>query len=75
MGRKTEEAKSILNCFLFEEIDNNRVPHEDRWQITWEGNDFVLWDMHNDKLHHFEVKIKPKAWDSYQAREDQEWDI
>ena len=75
MGKKTKEAKSILECFLFEDIINNRIPNEDRWAITYEGDNFVLWDMDNNKLFHFEVKIKEKAWDSLQARVDQEWDI
>jgi hypothetical protein len=69
-----EVALQVLDLFLFEDIYNNNNFNEREWQITWEGDNFVVrhWDTGTD--YHFRVTIEPYEWDSTQARADQEWD-
>lgn len=67
------EAQSVLDLFLFEDIDNNNNFHEDDWSITWEGDNFVLLHHDTGKLFSFCVRIEPHEWDYSQAVKDQEW--
>lgn len=69
-----QEALSQLDYALFRNV-YNMLYDEDRYQITFEGDNYVVWDMDENELYHFVVEIRPEAWDSTQARADQEWDI
>lgn len=77
--RDPEHAKpevSILECFLYEEIDNNRIPNEDVWSITWVGDDFILLNTKTNELFNFAVTIVPGTLtvkEIKKAADDQEW--
>lgn len=71
-----QEALDILDCFLFEEINNNRNPCEDDWAITWVGNDFLLRHYDTGEVFNFRVEISPGTLtpeEIKQAGDDQEW--
>jgi hypothetical protein len=74
MGKKRNEAKQALDYALFRDVFNMRYD-ENRWQITFEGDNYVVRDLENNKLYGFKVSIKPSVWEWTQAIEDQEWDI
>lgn len=66
-----EDAYNALDCFLFEDIINNREPNG--WRITYEGDNYVLMNEDTEELFHFRVTIEPHDWDSSKAVADQEW--
>jgi hypothetical protein len=68
-----EEALGWLDYALFHNVFN--MPESRRFEVTFEGDNYVVWDTEEDELHHFRVTIEPFEWDSTQARADQEWDI
>jgi len=67
----------VLDYYIFHNIHNAYLPGNmaDRYEVTYEGDNYVIWDTETDELHHFRVVIEPHEWDSTQAREDQEWDV
>lgn len=71
---KIEDARQVLDLFLFEDIVNNANHAEDEWDITYEGDNYVLRDRETGHLFHFRVDIVEHEWDSTKARADQEWD-
>jgi len=73
MDEKTEEARNILDYMLFHNVYN--MPERDPWEVTFEGDNYVMWNTDTDELFHFVVEIRAEEWDSTQARKDQEWDV
>lgn len=69
-----EKAFWALDHALFGNVFNMRYD-ESKWEITFEGENYVVWDLEENELHHFRVAIEPFEWDSTEARRDQEWDI
>lgn len=71
-----QHAYDMLDNFLFSNVHNHfiRGKGERYWEITYEGDNYVVrhWDTGTD--YHFRVVIEPHEWDSTQARADQEWD-
>jgi len=66
-------ARDVLDYALFHNVYN--MPERKGFEITFEGDNYVVWDQYNDQLYHFRVVIEEHEWDSTQARADQEWDI
>jgi hypothetical protein len=73
MDEKTTEARDILDYMLFHNVYN--MPERDPWEVTFEGDNYVMWNMDTDELFHFRVTIEEHEWDSTEARESQEWDV
>lgn len=71
-----DTARDMLDLFLFHNVFNAYIPGrgEDYWQITFEGDNYVVRHWDTGTLYHFRVTIEPHEWDSAQARADQEWD-
>lgn len=71
-----DTARDMLDNFLFENIINNFIRGKggNYWEITFEGDNYVVrhWETGTD--YHFRVVIEPHEWDSAQAIADQEWD-
>jgi hypothetical protein len=72
-----QEALSYLDCFLFEEVHNNRIPNDDEIDITYVGDHFAVLSRETGEVHKFKVQIvesdlPEEEWN--QAFEDQEWD-
>ena len=72
-----EEALEILDCFLFEDIINNRNPYEERSKITYAGDHFAVLDTETGEVHKFKMQfvesdLPEDEWN--QVFEDQEWD-
>lgn len=70
-------AYDMLDNFLFENIINHfiRGTGGRYWDITFEGNNYVVRHLETKTDYHFRVSIEPHEWDSAQAIADQEWDI
>lgn len=71
-----EKAESILDCFLFEDVINNRIPDEYNWAITWEGEEFVLFHYPTEQTFNFRVSIEQGTLTEQDIRrlgEEQEW--
>lgn len=72
-----QTALDMLDTFLFHNVFNAYLPgNADKyWQITFEGDNYVVrhWETKTD--YHFRVTIEPYEWDSSQAISDQEWDL
>lgn len=73
MGSK-QDALNTLDCALFDNVHNMHY-NERKYQITFEGDNYVVWDLETNELHHFVVEIRAEEWDSAQAIADQEWDL
>ena len=73
MSNAVEEARSWLDYALFHNVEN--MPDSPKFEVTFEGDNYVLWNTETDELFHFVVEIREQVWDSEKAREDQEWDI
>lgn len=70
------EVVELLECFLFEDVDNNQNPDEDNWDISWLGNNFVLRDRETGKIHN--IKVQFVEGDLYEEEiaeiaKDQSW--
>ena len=73
MTDKVEEARGILDYMLFHNVFN--MPERRGWEVTFEGDNYVMWNADTNELFHFVVEIRAEEWDSEQARRDQEWDL
>lgn len=73
MDDKTVEARDILDYMLFHNVFN--MPERAGWEVTFEGDNYVMWNTKTNELHHFVVEIRPEVWDSAKARADQEWEV
>ncbi len=71
------KPKEVLDYFIFSNIHNHYLPGslEGDWDVTYEGDNFVVRNRETGKLSHFRVSIKKHEWDSEQARIDQEWHL
>lgn len=70
----SEDARAVLDEALFGNVFNMRYD-EDNYQITFEGNNYVVWDIEENELYHFVVEIREEVWDSAEAVADQEWEL
>ena len=71
-----DEAKDVLDSFLFEDINNNRNPDEDSWSITFMGDEFLLRHWETKQLFNFRVNISQGRLSKDQIKqmgESQEW--
>ena len=73
MDEKTQDARDTLDYMLFHNVFN--MPEREPWEVTFEGDKYVMWNTDTDELFHFVVEIKAEEWDSTQVRKDQEWDV
>lgn len=73
MSNEVEEARSWLDYALFHNVHN--MPENDKYEITFEGDNYVMWNTETDELFHFVVEIKEEVWDSANVRKEQEWDV
>lgn len=73
MTRDVEDARQTLDYALFHNVFN--MPDFADYEITFEGDQYVLWNTKTNELYHFVVEIREEEWDSAQARADQEWDV
>lgn len=68
-----DEAAGVLDYVLFGDVHNRTDCAEPDFQVTYEGDNYVMRHFDTGELFHFRVTIEPHEWDSEQARRDQEW--
>ena len=73
MGSK-QDAQQTLDYALFSNVYNMSY-NENDYQITFEGDNYVVWDLETNELHHFVVEIREELWDSSEVIAEQEWDV
>ena len=73
-GTLAEQAADMLDYILFGNLHNQTDRAEPDWQVTYEGDNFVMRHWDTGELFHFRLTIEPHEWDSTQALKDQEWD-
>lgn len=71
-----EKAVDILDCFLFEDVDNNYNHSEETHDITFVGNHFAVRERETGIIHTFKVTFEASdlpVSDWIDAFNDQEW--
>lgn len=57
---KREKAAEVLNYFLMEDVDNNRLgSYEDDYEITFVGDHFAVRHVDTESIHTFKVVFEP----------------
>ena len=72
-----EEAESVLDLFLFEDIENNYNHNYETHSITWCGNHFAVLEHSTGqvmtfKLEYAQSDLPVEKWKK--IMEDQEWE-
>jgi hypothetical protein len=72
-----EEALDILDCFIFENIDNHHNFSEDTHSITWHGLHFAVLEHATGQVQTFKIEytlsdLPVEKWKK--LAEDQEWE-
>lgn len=68
-----EKAASELDWYLFRNVHNAWVTDEDKWEITFCGEDYLVHDKEDDTWHQFKVVFAESEFDFSEEIKDQEW--